>query len=222
MILSYSYLGSPVGKLKLVASNLGLVAVLWEYDNPNRVRLGSLEQNDDHMILRQAKAELEDYFAAKRFSFSVPLDAQGTPFQKEVWQALLDIPFGETRSYGQIAHQVGQPAASRAVGAANGRNPISIITPCHRVIGASGKLTGFAGGLEAKAYLPGTTDVKHLSRSATTRRRSRCIGFPERDKGDRFRAAHPDGSRETWSLAIPRTCPCAALARRPSGPSARN
>jgi methylated-DNA-[protein]-cysteine S-methyltransferase len=96
---------------------------------------------------------LAEYFAGTRNRFDLELDFTGTEFQKKVWQALLTIPFGETRSYSQIAEQIGSPSAVRAVGAANGRNPISIIAPCHRVIGASGKLTGFAGGLEAKELL---------------------------------------------------------------------
>jgi methylated-DNA-[protein]-cysteine S-methyltransferase len=96
---------------------------------------------------------LNAYFAGKLSKFSLPLDFVGTEFQKKVWAALLTIPFGETRSYSDIARQIGNPKAVRAVGAANGKNPISIIAPCHRVIGANGKLTGFAGGLEAKACL---------------------------------------------------------------------
>jgi methylated-DNA-[protein]-cysteine S-methyltransferase len=96
---------------------------------------------------------LAEYFEGKRRSFSLKLDPIGTKFQNDVWQALLAIPFGETRSYGQLAKQLGNPQASRAVGAANGKNPISIVVPCHRVIGSSGKLTGFAGGLRAKAHL---------------------------------------------------------------------
>lgn len=94
-----------------------------------------------------------EYFAGRRDRFELELEFTGTDFQKQVWRALLTIPFGETRSYSQIAQQIGNPSAVRAVGAANGRNPISIIAPCHRVIGASGGLTGFAGGLEAKQYL---------------------------------------------------------------------
>jgi len=153
MSLFSTSMTSPVGKLRLVASDVGLVAVLWENDNPKRVRLQDAIENDAHPILSQAKKELNQYFAGLRSAFSVPLDARGTHFQREVWEALLSIPFGETRTYGQIAAQVGRPSASRAVGAANGRNPISIVTPCHRVIGSSGKLTGFAGGLQAKAFL---------------------------------------------------------------------
>jgi methylated-DNA-[protein]-cysteine S-methyltransferase len=97
--------------------------------------------------------ELCEYFAGKRTSFSVPLDATGTEFQKRAWAALLTIPYGETRSYGALARQIGNSKASRAFGAANGRNPISIVVPCHRAIAADGALTGFAGGLEAKRYL---------------------------------------------------------------------
>ena len=101
----------------------------------------------------ETERQLNEYFAGNREQFELDLDFAGTPFQCKVWQALLTIPFGETRSYSQIATQVGSPKAVRAVGAANGRNPISIVAPCHRVIGASGSLTGFAGGLEAKQLL---------------------------------------------------------------------
>ena len=155
MTCSYKTIASPVGELKLVASDRGLVAVLWENDDPDRVRLGHLVEDRAHAILIEAERQLEEYFAGERDSFAVPLDFRGTAFQKSVWQALLTIPFGETRSYGDIARQVGRPGASRAVGAANGRNPISIIAPCHRVIGSNGALTGFAGGLAAKEYLLG-------------------------------------------------------------------
>jgi methylated-DNA-[protein]-cysteine S-methyltransferase len=103
-------------------------------------------------LLRTEK-ELEEYFAGKRDAFTVPLDMRGTQFQRQVWEALLAIPFGETRTYGQLANQLGNPKATRAVGAANGRNPLAILVPCHRVLGFSGKLTGFAGGLDAKAHL---------------------------------------------------------------------
>jgi methylated-DNA-[protein]-cysteine S-methyltransferase len=153
MNLWFSYLDSPVGKLKLIASDTGLVAVLWEDDDPKRVRLEDSMQNNAHPTLVLAQKELSEYFAGQRNEFSIPLDVRGTHFQTQVWEALLGIPFGETRTYGQIAAQLGRPTASRAVGAANGRNPISIVMPCHRVIGSSGKLTGFAGGLEAKAFL---------------------------------------------------------------------
>lgn len=152
---------SPVGHLKLVATNRGLCAVLWENENPRRVPLGPVEENADHPVLRETARQLKDYFAGKRTAFSLPLDETGTPFQKAVWQALTGIPFGETRCYADIARQIGRPAAVRAVGAANGRNPLSIVVPCHRVIGSGGRLTGFAGGLEVKAWL-----LEHESRFA--------------------------------------------------------
>lgn len=146
---------SPVGPLKLVASDQGLAAILWEKDDPKRVRLGEMAEDPDHPVLCEAERQLAAYFAGTLRAFSVPLDFRGTEFQKSVWAALLTIPFGETRSYAEVARQVGRPSAVRAVGAANGRNPISIIAPCHRVIGSSGKLTGFAGGLAAKEMLLG-------------------------------------------------------------------
>lgn len=144
---------SPVGDLTLVADARGLAAILWENDRPGRVRLGPLTEDAEHPILVETERQLGEYFAGRRRAFDVPLSFAGSDFQKRVWSALLTIPFGETRSYGEIAHQLGNPGASRAVGAANGRNPISIIAPCHRVVGSTGKLTGFAGGLDAKQYL---------------------------------------------------------------------
>ena len=144
---------SPVGTLTLVAKDDGLVAILWENDRPGRVKLGPLVEAPDHPVLRETERQLGAYFQGELKAFTVPLAFEGTEFQKSVWQALLKIPFGETRSYGQIARQLGRPTAFRAVGAANGRNPISIIAPCHRVVGSSGDLTGFAGGLAAKEIL---------------------------------------------------------------------
>lgn len=144
---------TPVGELKLVASDTALAAILWEDDDPDRVRLGEMIERDDHPVLLKTARQLEDYFEGKLSVFSLALEFEGTGFQKKVWQALLTIPFGETRSYQQIAEQIGHPKAVRAVGAANGRNPISIIAPCHRVIGANGTLTGFAGGLKIKKFL---------------------------------------------------------------------
>jgi methylated-DNA-[protein]-cysteine S-methyltransferase len=149
----YKIVPSPVGKLKLVGSDAGLTAILWENDDPKRVRRTIAGEDNNHPVLVEAERQLGEYFSGKRKSFNIKLDFTGTEFQNRVWQALLLIPFGETRSYGEIAKKLGRPTASRAVGAANGKNPISIIAPCHRVIGASGKLTGFAGGLENKARL---------------------------------------------------------------------
>ena len=153
MTLVFKHVPSPVGRLKLVAGDAGLVAILWENDDPDRVRLGAMREAPDHSVLAEAERQLGDYFAGRRQGFSVPLDFRGSAFQKQVWEALLTIKFGEIRTYGAIARQIGRPSASRAVGAANGRNPISILAPCHRVVGSNGALTGFAGGLAAKHYL---------------------------------------------------------------------
>jgi methylated-DNA-[protein]-cysteine S-methyltransferase len=155
MACAYKLIPSPVGELKLVASETGLVAILWEHDSPDRVRLGAMTRDDGHPVLVEAARQIAAYFAGTLKAFDVPLEFRGTGFQKRVWAALLTIPFGETRSYGEIARAIGRPAASRAVGAANGRNPISIIAPCHRVVGTDGSLTGFAGGLAAKELLLG-------------------------------------------------------------------
>jgi methylated-DNA-[protein]-cysteine S-methyltransferase len=149
----YKMMNSPVGMLTLVANESNLVAILWEDDQPTRVRLGVMDANETHPILLETESQLNEYFAGTRTRFDIPLSFSGTEFQKQVWAALLTIPFGETRSYRDIAEQIGNAKAVRAVGAANGRNPISIIAPCHRVIGASGDLTGFAGGMKAKEML---------------------------------------------------------------------
>ncbi len=153
MTLFTTTIASPVGDLKLVASDAGLVAILWQDDDPDRVRLATLIEASDHPVLAETARQLGAYFAGTLERFDLPLDFRGTDFQKQVWAALLTIPFGETRSYGAIARQIGRPSASRAVGAANGRNPISIVAPCHRVIGSGGALTGFAGGIEVKRFL---------------------------------------------------------------------
>jgi methylated-DNA-[protein]-cysteine S-methyltransferase len=144
---------SPVGWLRLFATEAALAAILWEHENPRRVRLGEIVPDERHPVLLKTERQLGEYFDGQRKRFDLDLDFAGTPFQQRVWQALLTIPYGETRSYTEIARQVGEPTAIRAVGAANGRNPISIVVPCHRVVGSNGKLTGFAGGLDAKAYL---------------------------------------------------------------------
>ncbi len=146
-------ISSPVGRLTLVASDAGLAAILWENDNPRRVPLESVLNEDSHPMLLRAEKQINEYFEGRRTSFDLELDFAGTTFQKKVWNALRHIPFGETRTYGEIAAELGNPNAVRAVGAANGRNPLSIVTPCHRVIGVSGHLTGFVGGLGAKEYL---------------------------------------------------------------------
>ncbi len=155
MSFVYRLMPSPVGTLTLVASAAGLAAILWENDDPDRVRLGAMAQDDAHPVLAETARQLTEYFAGERQSFDLPLDFRGTDFQKQVWAQLLAIPFGETRSYGDLARAINRPKAFRAVGAANGKNPISIVAPCHRVIGTYGTLTGFAGGLAAKQLLLG-------------------------------------------------------------------
>jgi methylated-DNA-[protein]-cysteine S-methyltransferase len=153
MTLFYQEMESPVGRLKLVASSKALVAVLWEQERPNRVKLDEMSLDPQHPILIEAERQLSEYFAGKRTQFDLPLRADGTEFQKKVWRALRKIPFGKTKSYLDLARAIGSPDASRAVGAANGKNPLSIVVPCHRVVGANGALTGFAGGVETKATL---------------------------------------------------------------------
>ncbi|KQT31950.1 cysteine methyltransferase [Sphingomonas sp. Leaf412] len=146
-------LPSPVGMLTLVADDAALVAILWPDDPPARVPLSTPGDGTDHPVLAAAACQLTEYFAGARTAFDLPLAPRGTDFQRAVWDQLAFIPFGETRSYADIARAVGRPVATRAVGAANGRNPLSIVLPCHRVVGSSGALTGFAGGLPAKRWL---------------------------------------------------------------------
>ena len=149
----YKEMESPVGRLKLIASDNALVAVLWEHERPDRVNLEPAKLDLQHPILLETERQLKEYFAGERTEFELPLNPRGTEFQLKVWRALRQIPFGETRSYLFVATAVGSSKASRAVGSATGKNPLSIVVPCHRVIGANGTLTGFAGGLEKKAQL---------------------------------------------------------------------
>jgi methylated-DNA-[protein]-cysteine S-methyltransferase len=144
---------SPVGDLTLVATAGALVALVWRTAGHGRVPFENARQQPRQPLLRETSRQLGEYFAGKRRVFELALEFRGTDFQRQVWAALLTIPYGETRTYGQIAAQIGNPTAVRAVGAANGRNPIAIIAPCHRVIGMNGSLTGFGGGLDAKARL---------------------------------------------------------------------
>ncbi len=143
---------TPLGPLTLAATARGLAAALFDAQShhPGELAL-PVDPAQEH--LAQAAREFGEYFAGTRRVFTVPLDAQGTPFRQRVWRALLDIPAGALSSYGAIARQLGQPTACRAVGAAVGRNPVSIIVPCHRVIGQDGSLTGYAGGLHRKQAL---------------------------------------------------------------------
>ena len=144
---------SPVGHLTLVGSDAGLRAVLWPVERDGRVRLPDDVVDGDHPVLTRTAAQLDEYFAGDRRDFDLPLDLHGTAFQVKVWRALGEIGFGETTSYGELAAPLGGTHMARAVGAAVGRNPVSIVVPCHRVVGADGSLTGFAGGLDAKRTL---------------------------------------------------------------------
>lgn len=146
---------SPVGPLHLIGSDRGLVALLWsdlDVELP-RVRIAPEQLEESSAAFEEPRRQLAEYFDRTRTEFDLALDLRGTEFQRSVWQSLTEIPYGITSSYGQQARAINRPRAVRAVAAANGRNPISIIVPCHRVIGADGSLTGFAGGLDAKSWL---------------------------------------------------------------------
>lgn len=147
----YSYCESPIGKLLLVASERGLHEICFEGQSTQAV-LGT-QSRDDQAVLREVIRQLHAYFAGELETFDLELAPEGTPFQQKVWSELLKIPYGETISYGELARRIGNPNASRAVGLANGSNPIPIIIPCHRVIGSNGKLTGYGGGLPIKEKL---------------------------------------------------------------------
>jgi methylated-DNA-[protein]-cysteine S-methyltransferase len=148
MAVSYKIINTPVGKLTLVADEENLCGVFF----------GEKAQGVNHPmhpILKQTQTQLDEYFRGQRKVFDLPLKMKGTDFQRKVWKSLRTIPYGETQSYLQLARKTGSPRAYRAVGSANGKNPISIIVPCHRVIASDGKLGGFGGGLQAKAFLLG-------------------------------------------------------------------
>ncbi|GGA51943.1 methylated-DNA--[protein]-cysteine S-methyltransferase [Dyella nitratireducens] len=147
----YDYLSTPIGKLLLAADAQGLREVWFETGKHQTTPDPAWKH--DPAQLAFARKQLEEYFAGTRTTFDLPLHPIGTPFQVAVWHALAKIPYGTTISYGDMAKRIGQPQAVRAVGAANGRNPLPIVLPCHRVIGADGSLTGFGGGLPTKRYL---------------------------------------------------------------------
>ena len=151
MTTCYERVASPVGPLLLAVSDVGLRAI--EFPGPTRARRSGLWRQGDHRLLRDARTQLREYFDGTRRAFDLPLALEGTAFQRAVWHALATIPYGETISYGELAARVGRPSASRAVGGANGRNPLPIVLPCHRVIGAKGALTGFGGGVPTKRFL---------------------------------------------------------------------
>jgi methylated-DNA-[protein]-cysteine S-methyltransferase len=163
---SYAYFDSPVGRLLLAGDVDGLALI--SFPAGRRPREPSARWSPDEGVLAEAIEQLEGYFAGERREFTLPLQPRGTPFQERVWSALRQVPFGATISYGELARRIGQPAAARAVGAANGANPLPIVVPCHRVIGADQTLTGFGGGLATKRYL-----LAHEAR--LTRRRGELL-----------------------------------------------
>lgn len=159
MPISFTRFPSPVGQLVLTATDVGLTGI---YFPTSRHGPPTLETDDwleddgrgpGSAILARTRGQLDEYFAGKRMTFDVPLAAEGTGFERRVWGALQAIPYGTTLSYGELARRLGDPRATRAVGAANGKNPIPIIVPCHRVVGSRGELTGFGGGIDRKRWL---------------------------------------------------------------------
>lgn len=147
----FCYYESPIGNIRLRACEIGLIGV--DHVNQQSLTERSWVEDPQQAILKQARSELREYFAGKRTTFSTLLAPQGTDFQLRVWRALQSIPYGEVVSYSSIAQRIGNPKSVRAVGAANGKNPLSIFIPCHRVTGKNGSLTGYAGGLKNKSIL---------------------------------------------------------------------
>jgi methylated-DNA-[protein]-cysteine S-methyltransferase len=154
MTRTHTVVDSPIGPMTVVAQDDRVVGVYMDDARhlPPAAQFG-VPDTGANPILREAARQLDEYFDGERTEFDLPLAAEGTPFQRRVWAALCEIPYGETVSYGELARRIGQPTASRAVGLANGKNPISIVVPCHRVIGSSGKLIGYGGGLDRKQML---------------------------------------------------------------------
>ncbi len=161
---STKQLDSPIGRLRLVATDQGLSHLLFDQQAGDSVDSSSMGSSsvgsdsdpakaDDHPVLAAATSQLEEYFAGQRQEFDIPLDLTGTEFQRAAWSALAGVPFGETRSYRQQAEAIGRPNTVRAIGAANGRNPVPIVLPCHRIVGSDGSLTGYGGGLPIKEFL---------------------------------------------------------------------
>lgn len=147
-------LDSPLGPLLLAATDEGLTHVLYPYGEHGALRPAVAPAGESaREVLGRAARQLSEYFAGARRAFDLPLAPPGTPFQQETWRALREVPYGQTIGYGELARRIGRPGAARAVGAANGANPLSIVVPCHRVIGADGTLTGYGGGLDRKEHL---------------------------------------------------------------------
>jgi methylated-DNA-[protein]-cysteine S-methyltransferase len=150
MTTYYTYVESPVGPLLLTSDGARLTGIYFDYESVN---VAAWVRRDDAVPFGETARQLDEYFAGRRADFELPLAPSGTDFQRRVWTELTQIPYGVTISYGELARRIGNPNASRAVGLANGRNPIPIVVPCHRVIGANGTLTGYGGGLERKQML---------------------------------------------------------------------
>lgn len=153
MNITWCFIESPIGPLRLAADEDGLCLIEFPPPRPLNPAHGEIWTEGRHPLLDVAALQLADYFAGRLQTFDLPLSPRGTEFQRKVWRELSRIPYGTTINYGQLAQRVGDAKASRAVGAANGRNPLPIVVPCHRVIGANGSLTGFAGGLPTKQFL---------------------------------------------------------------------
>jgi methylated-DNA-[protein]-cysteine S-methyltransferase len=189
---------TPVGQLTLIASDRGLRAILWPKGAPRQAGISTrTRRNSDHPILRRTAAQLDEYFAGSRTRFDIPLDLEGTRFQLAAWRALADIPFGATATYGEQARALGVPTAARAIGSANHVNPVCIVLPCHRVIGANGALTGFAGGLAAKQWL-----LDHEARVVgTSLPRSRGSAGQGVDSIEAWRSRHPIQQRLSMPVA---------------------
>ena len=192
-VVSYLHHPSPIGPLRLAASERGLRALHMSAQRhvPEQPDPRWLQATPDHpaqgRILAQAARQLDEYFAGGRRAFDLPLDLAGTAFQQAVWTALCTIGFGQTASYGELARRIGNPNAVRAVGLANGRNPVSIIVPCHRVIGADGSMTGYGGGLERKVFLLALEKATTPERSAPLPAPAGMPGRPPRgEPGSRF------------------------------------
>ncbi len=159
----YDTFQSPQGGMLLVAKDEGLAGVFFDRQKHQPKKQADWKKKPDHVLLRQAKRELKEYFAGKRKRFEVALAPDGTLFQLSVWKAISTVGFGKTISYGELAQRAGCPGSARAAGAATGRNPLGIIVPCHRIMGANGSLTGYAGGLDRKRALLALEGVCRVS-----------------------------------------------------------
>jgi methylated-DNA-[protein]-cysteine S-methyltransferase len=168
-MISYTQVDSPIGRLILKTDGEALTGVYFDLPSEPPRELEQWVRNPSAGPLPIATRQLEEYFRGERREFDVPLVMHGTEFQKRAWHNLLEIPYGATRSYGEQARRIGNPSASRAVGLANGRNPIPIIVPCHRVIGADGSLTGFGGGIERKRWLLAHEGYYYMSGKSTVK-----------------------------------------------------